>query len=246
MDMPNDRGAVWALVAEVVDAVEAELDVLVASIEDRIMARMQASNGGPSAALHEALRRGVSAGVREALARLRSQAEPPRELPPDLMELGRLCAGSRCELAGLPDTWLVGEEVFWDHFQVVTEQTLADTALCWEVIKAARVRLTGNPARLTGLFRRAFEREFERDTGIDEDSVCGRCCARLTASESTPVSSATTSLFITSRSSRTHRRYWMRWRAAPSGSCSGCRLATAGSGGGSADGPGFPRTTSTR
>jgi hypothetical protein len=155
IDMPDDRGAVWASVAEVAevaDGVEAELDVLVASIEDRLVARMRATNGVRSPAFHEALRRGVSAGVRDALARLRSQAELPQELLPDLIELARLCADSGCELAGLPDAWLEGEEVFWDRFQVVAERTLADTALCWDVIKAARERLRGHPARVSSLF----------------------------------------------------------------------------------------------
>src|SRR4051812_6390238 len=99
---------VWALVAEVVDAVEAELDVLVASLEDRVMARMQATDGDPSAALHESLRRGASAAVRDALSRLRSQAGLPQELLPDLVELARVCAESRCELPELADAWLVG------------------------------------------------------------------------------------------------------------------------------------------
>jgi hypothetical protein len=108
--------------------------------------------------------------VREALARLRSPVELPQELPPDLIEVARLYVDSGWDLTGLADAALAGQEVFWDRFQVVTERTLADAALCWDVIKAGRVRLTGNPARLTGLFRRAWEREVARDTGIDEDS----------------------------------------------------------------------------
>ena len=168
--MLDDRGAVWALVAEVVDALAAEVDVLVASIEDRILARLQATNGEPAPALHEALRRAVSAAVRDALARLRSQAELPQELLPDLGELAGLCASSGCEVAGLADVWLVSQEVFWDRFQVVAEQTLADTALCWDVIKAARLRLSGHAARLSGLFLRACERESARGNGADEDS----------------------------------------------------------------------------
>jgi hypothetical protein len=111
----------------------------------------------------------VSAGVRDALARLRSQAELPQELLPDLIELARLCADSGHEVGGLPDAWLEGEEVFWDRFQVVAERTLADTALCWEVIKAARIRLRGHPARVSSLFGRASEREVARVTGIDGD-----------------------------------------------------------------------------
>jgi hypothetical protein len=105
--MLDDRGAVGALVTEVVDAVEAELDVLVATIEDRVMARIQATSGEPSAAFREALRRGVAAAVRDALARLRCEAELPQELLPDLIELARLCADSRCELAGLAYVWLL-------------------------------------------------------------------------------------------------------------------------------------------
>lgn len=168
--MFDDRGAVWASVAEVADVVEAELGVLVASVEDRVAAPMHATNGDPSAALHEALHRGVSAVLRDALARLRSQAELPQELLPDLSELARLCAGSRREPAGLADAWLVGQEVFWDRFEVAAERTLADAALCWDVIKAARLRLRGHAARMSGLFRRACEREFARVTGTDDDS----------------------------------------------------------------------------
>jgi hypothetical protein len=168
--MDDDRGVVWAAVAEVADAVEAELDALVASIEDRILARLQQVNGGPPAELRDALRRGVSAATRDALARLRFQAELPQELPPGLVELARLFADSRWELAGLADAALAGQEVFWDRFQVVAEETLANTAACWEVVKAARMRLTGNPARLTGMFRDACERESARGPGVDEDA----------------------------------------------------------------------------
>jgi hypothetical protein len=83
-EMLDDRGGVWTLVAEVVDAVEIEIDALVASIADRVVARMQATNAELAATLHDALGRGVSAAVRDALARLRSQTELPHELLPDL------------------------------------------------------------------------------------------------------------------------------------------------------------------
>lgn len=168
--MLNSGAALGALVAEVVDAVESELDVLVAGIEDRVMARVRATSGEPPAALQEAMRRGLSAAVRDALARLRAQAELPQELPPDVLELAGLFAGSRFELVGLADACLVGQEVFWERFEVVAERTLADTALCWEVIKVARMRLRGHAAHLTGLFRTACERELARVGGVDQDS----------------------------------------------------------------------------
>ena len=169
--MLDERAATSAQIAEVVDAVEADLDVLVDSVEDRVLARMQATNGGAPPMIHDAVRRGASAAVRDALARLRSQAQLPQEdLQPDLLELARLIAGARCDLAGIADSWLVGQEVFWDRFHVVAERTLSNTALRWEVIKAARVRLRGNAARLSELFRRAYERESARLNGTDEDS----------------------------------------------------------------------------
>ena len=174
IDVLGNRGAVWAPVAEVVEAVETELDVLVATVEERVLARRRAPKGEPlAAALHDALRRGVSAAARDALARLRSEAELPQELLPDLIELARVCAGLRCELGGLTDAWLVAEEVFWDRFQVAAERALADTALCWDVMKAARMRLRGHPARLSRLFRRAYAREFARIVGLSEDARRG-------------------------------------------------------------------------
>jgi hypothetical protein len=45
-------------VAEVADAMEADLETLVTSIEDRIMARVPTTNGGSSAPFHSAVRRG--------------------------------------------------------------------------------------------------------------------------------------------------------------------------------------------
>lgn len=166
---PGEHGAERARLAEVVDEVEAYLDVVVTSIEDRVVARVQARHGALSAPLQQALRRALSAIVRDAVARLRSERELPQELPPDLLELARLCADSHCEPAELADVWLVGQEVFWDGFQMVAERTLQDTALCWEVIKAARSRLRGNTARVSGLFGAACEREVTRSAGIQAD-----------------------------------------------------------------------------
>ena len=166
----EDRGAVWTNVAEVVVEVEADLEVLVTSVEDRVVARIQATDGVLSATIQQALRRALSATVRDALARLRSEAELPQELPPDLIELARLCAAARCDLTELADAWLLGQEVFWDRFQMVAERTLEDPAVRWDVIKAARARLRGHAARVSGLFRRACESEVARAAGIHADS----------------------------------------------------------------------------
>jgi hypothetical protein len=142
---------------------------MLAGVEECVVAPIRASHGAPSTALHHAVRRGVSAAVRDALARLRYQTDLPEELLPDLIELARLCAGMRWELPDLPDPWLVGLEVFWDRFQEVAERTLRDPAICWEVTKAARGRLRGHPMRLSRLIRTARERELARATGVNED-----------------------------------------------------------------------------
>jgi GGDEF-like domain len=166
----GDRAVVSGMIAQVVDGVEAELDSFAAGVEDRVLARIQAAHGGLSVALKEALRRGVRAAVRDALARLRSQAELPHELPPELGELARIQAGLRSDPPELADAWLVGQEVFWHRFELMAERTLGDSALCWEVMKAARLQLSGHAARLSRLYRSACEAELARATGIRDDT----------------------------------------------------------------------------
>jgi hypothetical protein len=176
----EDREATWASVADlevsvaaVVDAMEADLETLVADIEHRIMPRAQLTKGGSSPPFQDAVRRGVSAGVSDALARLRSQSELPlpEELPPDLIALARFYADSaelRSELDSLAAASLAGQEAYWDHFQIVSERALADPALCWEVLKTVQVRLRGHPARLIELFQRACTHELVRGTDIED------------------------------------------------------------------------------
>lgn len=144
------------MVAAVVDEIEAELDAFVTRVSDRVAARVQVTQGRMPAAHQAALRRGVLAAVRDSLARLRSQAELPQELPPDLIELARMTAG-RYQLARMTDVWLVGQEVFWEQFELVAERTLRDAALCWDVMKAARVGLRGHATHVSALFRDAHE-----------------------------------------------------------------------------------------
>jgi len=169
IEVLDDR-AVAAAIAEVIDAMEADLDLVVGSMEDCLVALIQSANGVSPRALREALRRAVSAVVRDTLARLCSQVELPM-LPPDMSELARVCASSRCELVERPDPWLVGLEAFWDRFEVVAERTVVDTTLRWEVIKAARARLRNHLARVRALFRSAcLYDELARSNEVDGDS----------------------------------------------------------------------------
>lgn len=159
---------VWEMVAQVVDGLDAELDSLAAGVEDRVVARIQATDGELPAALKEALSRGVRAALRDALARLRSEAELPQELPPDLAGLARLQARTRCGPDKFADAWLLGQELFWSRFALTAERTLADPALRWEAGKAAQRRLNGHAASLNRLFRSAWEAELA--DGIDDDA----------------------------------------------------------------------------
>src|SRR6185437_2387464 len=121
MDDPavRNRAVVWDLVARVLDSIEAAPDLFVAGVEDRILARIEAVDPELSALFEQALRRGVRAAVRDALARLRSRAELPHELPPGLLELARLQAGSQRDPREFPDAWLVGQEVLWNRFALI-------------------------------------------------------------------------------------------------------------------------------
>jgi hypothetical protein len=154
------RDAVAVCVDKVLDGLEADLDGT--AIEWRVLAQLKASPLRLSPEMERAARRAVVAIVRDALARLRSEAGLPQELPADLIRLASLWAKSSYELAHFADVQLAGQEVFWDWFSGFAERVLADTSLRWEVVKAARARLTGHTARLGELFRRAYELELAR------------------------------------------------------------------------------------
>jgi hypothetical protein len=165
-----DRAAVWGMVAQVLDGVEADLDLFVAGIADRVLARLEEAGGELSAVLKQAVRRGVRAAVRDALARLRSRAELPSELPPGLFELVRLEAAAGRDPSEFADGWLVGQEIFWNRFALVAEQTLEDPSACWEVSKAARLQLSGHAASLSRLFHRAWKAELDRASGAHDEA----------------------------------------------------------------------------
>jgi hypothetical protein len=87
--MLDERRAVYALVADVVDAVEADLDVLVTNIADRVRARMPARNRVPSTAHNKVLRSGVEAAVRA----IRDRPQSPSDDVPH--QIRRICAPVR-------------------------------------------------------------------------------------------------------------------------------------------------------
>lgn len=109
--------------------------------------------------MEDLVRRGVLIGVRAALAQLRGDRDRPRDLPVDLMRLASLLRDERSELTELADAWLAGQAVFWDCFDMVAERTLEDAVLRWEVVRAARSKLSGYAGRLYQLFRIAIDAE---------------------------------------------------------------------------------------
>jgi hypothetical protein len=111
-----------------------------------------------SPARQDAVRKGVLIGVRDALARLRSDVDVVDELPPDLATLARLWADCS-EEPDVAEVWLVGQDAFWDSFAMMAERVLNDTARCWDVVKDARGQLNGHTARLYELIRRTREEE---------------------------------------------------------------------------------------
>jgi hypothetical protein len=151
-----------AVLAEVVDTIEAEFSGFVACFDDRVLARLLARRHGLTAELQDAAHRATLAAIRDALARLRSDATLPAELGPDLARLASLWASSGCQLADLTDVQMVASEVFWDRFSATAERVLHDPSLCWEVVKLARARLNGYADRTSQLFHHTYERESTR------------------------------------------------------------------------------------
>lgn len=169
----HDRGQESAILAEVAIRLEADFDLFVSRFEQSLLARIQETRSEPSAALQEALRTGVAAGVRDVLARLRSDGTMPEELPPELVQLARMPPEQRCEWRGLADVWLVGQDVFWDCFGTMAERMLDDTTVCWDVVKAARAHLHGHAARMYELFQLAGKGTLSPATRLDGSSLAG-------------------------------------------------------------------------
>jgi hypothetical protein len=154
------------------------------AIENRVLARIRATCVQISPELEDAVRRGATAVVRDALARLRCRAELPDELPDELpgelpdelpdelpadfMGLVPVWAGSAWGLATFAEVQLVAEDVFWERFSATAERILDDSSLCWDVVKVARAWLMGHAGRVSELFRRAYERESTRLAGVHE------------------------------------------------------------------------------
>jgi hypothetical protein len=167
----QERGAVSVLLAEVADRLEADLDLLVNRVEDSVLARVRSTGLVPSGALQDALWKGVMVGVRDALERLRSDGELPDELPPDLIQLAHLCRIQACQQPDLAEVWFVGLEVFWDRFDAMTERLLHDSALCSDVVNAAREQLSAHAARMFELFRCVYEDGVEETAGPNGSSL---------------------------------------------------------------------------
>ncbi|MBO0728896.1 MAG: hypothetical protein J2P57_06525 [Acidimicrobiaceae bacterium] len=165
--------------AEVARRLEADFDFFVSRFEQQLLARIQKTRSEPSAALQQALRTGVVAGVRDVLARLRSDGKMPEELPPELISLARIPRELRCELPGLADVWLVGQDVFWDCFATMAEQTLDDPTLCWDVVKAARAHLHGHAARMYELFQLAGRGRLATAMRLNDSSLAGAVARAL-------------------------------------------------------------------
>lgn len=162
------------MLAEVIDGIEADLSAFENDVADHVMARIQVTHLGVSSLVSDALRRGVVATVRDAVARLASAAELPRELPAELIRLARLWVQAQRLPIDLGELWVATPEVFWDRFALTAEQQLGDSARCWTVVKVARAALSGYAGRTSELFREECERTLQAGRSkLDDDSRLG-------------------------------------------------------------------------
>lgn len=158
------------MLAEVATRLEADLEAFASDFVDRVLPHVQATCLVPPATMEDYLRRGVVIGARDALSRLHSEVDGPREFPQDLFRLAGLVRDQRSELAELADTWMAGQEVFWECFESMAERTLDDAVLRWEVVKAARATLSGYSLELYKLFRTAMDGASPGDVEVNGGS----------------------------------------------------------------------------
>jgi hypothetical protein len=119
--------------------------------------------------LQDAVRRGLVAAMRDALARLPSRASLPSELPPELLHLASSWAGTGDQLAALAEAQMVAREILWDRVVATAEQVVDDPAVRWEVVKVALTWLGGYAGHMTQLLREAYQREITVLAGTRDD-----------------------------------------------------------------------------
>jgi hypothetical protein len=172
---PQDSAPLAADLARVVDVMEAELERFTVVVLYRISPFLllltdsrgvaaqpgRAGTARPrlSPELEAAAQRGVLALGRDVLARMRTRAGLPMELPVDAALIARLWARTGHSLAGLSDAFFLGHELFSERFTDVTEATVEDPTSRWLILRDAHARVAGYTQRVSQLFRAVYEHE---------------------------------------------------------------------------------------
>jgi hypothetical protein len=155
--------------ALVADEFEANLELFVSRFLSGVLGRVGPVRPELSPETEAAVSASALAVGRDLIARLRNGAELPPEPPADTARLARLWARNGYGLAGVVDAHLVGQEVFWEQFNEVTEHVTADPDVRWEVAKVAHARLAGYTQRMSEQFRRIHDCELELTAVQDAD-----------------------------------------------------------------------------
>jgi hypothetical protein len=108
---------------------------------------------------HAAALHGVLALGRDMLARMRTRADLPIELPADSALMARLWARDGQSLAGLFDALFLGQELFSECSTDVIEATVEDPESRWIMLRDAHARVAGYMQRVSQLFRVVYEHE---------------------------------------------------------------------------------------
>ena len=155
----SDQDELDELIEQIANNFEMDLASYASAFEDRAAAELaEVGIHGPGY-LADALRRGAVASARDALARLRTRAPLPEELPADMARVAHLSALVDQGLVSAAAARLAWDEVFWECFADAAESVAEDPQLRWEAFRASHDRLRGYGQRLGELFRRTHDRE---------------------------------------------------------------------------------------
>jgi hypothetical protein len=137
----------------VADALEAELDAYVATLQQHVEAHLP---GLLTPALGGAMRRAEVAIVRDSLARLRATSSPPDPFVPDAVHLVRLWFEADLPLALLAEARAVAEETFWSAYVRLATDHVTPEA-CWQVLRTAHSCLRGHAPSVLRLLRDTWD-----------------------------------------------------------------------------------------
>jgi hypothetical protein len=155
----QNRDRAEVLLLELVAELERDVDSFLVAFQVRISSIPAFQHIRPSAKLSDAVGLGLTAVVRDVLARLRLSHDLPGELPPDAAIVAKRWARQGLGLTSIAEAQTAAQQLFWERFFSEAETLVDEAGMRWEVMKLAFERINGYNRRLNQLFILEHRRE---------------------------------------------------------------------------------------